>query len=226
MTAPRHSARQRASTLATSSLGPLRPRRTPARLRLVALPACVVLASLLTGTPAAAGAPAPAPVPAPSATATTASATAATAAQPAWTWPVGPPRQLLRPFEAPASRYAAGHRGIDLVAAEGDSVRAPADGVVTFVGTVVDRPVVSIQHGNDLLSSFEPVAASVSEGDRVRAGQVIGSVATGAHCTARCVHFGVRRHGHYISPVLFLGGLTRAVLLPLPPAGPFPLPPR
>ncbi|WP_240694595.1 M23 family metallopeptidase [Cryobacterium sp. SO1] len=132
----------------------------------------------------------------------------------------------MRPFEAPAGRYAAGHRGIDLVAGQGDSVRSPADGVVTFVGTVVDRPVVSIQHGNDLLSSFEPVNATVSEGDRVQAGQVIGIVATGAHCTARCVHFGVRRYGQYISPVLFLGGLARAVLLPLPPSGPLPLPSR
>jgi len=173
----------------------------------MALPACAVLASLLTGAPAAAGAPAPLPVPAP-------------APHTAWAWPVGPPRHLLRPFEAPASRYTAGHRGIDLVAREGDAVRSPADGVVTFVGTVVDRPVVSIQHGNDLLSSFEPVTATVAEGDRVRAGQVIGSVATGAHCTARCVHFGVRRHGQYISPVLFLGGLARAVLLPLLPAAP------
>ncbi|MGO4782596.1 M23 family metallopeptidase [Cryobacterium sp. W22_MBD10_FK3] len=148
------------------------------------------------------------------------------AVQSAWSWPVGPPRDLVRPFEAPASRYGAGHRGIDLVAAEGHPVRSPADGVVTFVGTVVDRPVLSIQHGNDLVSSFEPVTATVSEGERVRAGQVIGIVAAGAHCTGRCVHFGVRRHGQYVSPTLFLGGLARAVLLPLPPTGPVPRPGR
>jgi len=217
MTATGRPAGQRASHLVSASLSPLRAHRTRARFRLIALPLCGVLVSLLTGAPAAAGAPAPAPVPAPP---------AAVSAESAWTWPVGPPRHLLRPFEAPASRYAAGHRGIDLVAAEGDSVRSPADGVVTFVGTVVDRPIVSIQHGNDLLTSFEPVTATVNEGDRVRAGQVIGSVATGAHCTARCVHFGVRRHGQYISPVLFLGGLSRAILLPLPPTGPLPLRPR
>ncbi len=133
---------------------------------------------------------------------------------------------MVGPFEAPASRYAAGHRGIDLVAGEGHPVRSPADGVVTFVGRVVDRPVLSIQHGEDLISSFEPVTATVSEGDRVLAGQVVGIVATGSHCTARCVHFGVRRHGQYISPMLFLGGLARAVLLPLPPTGPVPHPAR
>ena len=154
-------------------------------------------------------------------------ATAPVAAVPGgWAWPVGPPRELVHPFEAPASRYAAGHRGVDLVAGEGHPVRSPADGVVTFVGRVVDRPVLSIQHGEDLVSSFEPVTATVGEGDRVAAGQIVGVVATGSHCTARCVHFGVRRHGQYISPMLFLGGLARAVLLPLPPTGPVPHPAR
>lgn len=137
-----------------------------------------------------------------------------------WQWPVGGPQGLQRAFEAPLSRYGTGHRGIDLVARPGAQVRAPADGVVSFSGIVVDRPVLSLQHGEDLVSSFEPVAATVSVGDRVAAGQVIGVVASGAHCAERCVHFGVRRHGQYISPILFLGGLARAVLLPLPPAGP------
>lgn len=165
--------------------------------------------------PAPAAVAAPAPVEARAATA--ASAVALTAR---WTWPVGPPHDLVRSFEAPASRYGPGHRGIDISAGPGEPVRAPADGVVSFSGTVVDRPVLSIQHAEDLVSSFEPVTATVSEGDSVRAGQVVGMAASGAHCTEKCVHFGVRRHGQYISPVLFLGGLSRAVLLPLPPAGP------
>ena len=141
-----------------------------------------------------------------------------------WAWPIGGPGQLLRTFEAPPTRYAAGHRGIDLFAGPTDPVRAPADGVVSFAGTVVDRPVLSIQHGEGLVSSFEPVTANVTVGERVTAGQVVGIVATGAHCTQRCVHFGVRRHGEYISPILFLGGLARAVLLPMAPTGPV-LPP-
>lgn len=133
-----------------------------------------------------------------------------------WTWPVDPPHELLQTFAAPATAYAAGHRGIDVVALPGSPVRAAADGVVSFAGVVVDRPVLSIQHADDLLTSVEPVTATVSVGDRVRAGQVVGVVASGAHCDQRCVHLGVRRHGQYISPMFFYGGLARAVLLPLP----------
>ena len=142
-----------------------------------------------------------------------------------WTWPVGPPHDLGRSFQAPPGPYGAGHRGIDVGARPGSAVRAPADGVVSFAGVVVDRPVLSIQHSDGLLSSIEPVTAVVAEGDRVSAGQVVGVVATGAHCSDRCVHFGVRRHGQYISPLLFLGGLAPAVLLPLRLTGPASGPP-
>jgi len=139
------------------------------------------------------------------------------AAEPVWIWPVGSIGHPLRPFEAPATVYAAGHRGIDIVAQPGMPVRSPAAGVVSFVGVVVDRPVLSIRHGDDLLSSMEPVSATVVEGERVIAGQVVGLAATGAHCSGSCVHLGVRRHGQYISPMLFFGGVERAVLLPLTP---------
>jgi murein DD-endopeptidase MepM/ murein hydrolase activator NlpD len=217
MTATRRPARHRApARLVIRRFRPVRTATVP-RSRLAVLPVCAILAAMLTGTTNAAGSALEAPVPAAHGSAPgSPSAGPGAAVQAGWAWPVGPPREVARPFEAPASRYAAGHRGIDLVAGEGDPVRSPADGVVTFVGRVVDRPVLSIQHAGDLVSSFEPVTATVNEGDRVQAGQVVGVVATGAHCTARCVHFGVRRHGQYISPILFLGGLARAVLLPLP----------
>jgi murein DD-endopeptidase MepM/ murein hydrolase activator NlpD len=141
--------------------------------------------------------------------------TTAAAAEAAWTWPVGPPVVMLEPFRAPPTPYAAGHRGIDLAAAPGDAVRAAADGVVSFAGPVAGRPVVSIDHGDGVVSSIEPVSSSVAAGDAVGEGEPVGAVATGGHCDGACVHFGVRVHGRYVSPLLFLGGVPRAVLLPL-----------
>ena len=65
------------------------------------------------------------------------------------------------------------------------------------------------------MSAIEPVAATVRRGIAVAAGEVIGTVSAGGHCSAGCVHFGVRIDGEYVSPFLFLGGLPRAVLLPM-----------
>ena len=94
---------------------------------------------------------------------------------PPWNWPVDPPHVVVRPYLAPESPYAAGHRGVDL-AAPGGVVYAPADGVVHFAGTVVDRPVLSIEHPGGFLSSYEPVTSSLSKGDPVTRGQPIGEL--------------------------------------------------
>jgi murein DD-endopeptidase MepM/ murein hydrolase activator NlpD len=132
-----------------------------------------------------------------------------------WEWPIDPPVSLVEPFRAPPTPYSAGHRGIDLAAPPDTVVRAAADGVVAFVGPVAGRAVLSIDHGDGVVSAIEPVAASVAMGDRVLAGEAVALTARGGHCDGRCVHFGVRVHGEYVSPLLFLGGLPRAVLLPL-----------
>ena len=132
--------------------------------------------------------------------------------QPRWRWPVDLPHPVVRPYIAPASPYAPGHRGID-IAAPGGIVYAPAGGTVHFAGTVVDRPVLSIRHSGGLLSSYEPVTTNLHAGDVVGRGDVIGSV-VGGHCASACLHFGVRLHGQYISPLSLLGEIPRAVLLP------------
>lgn len=137
------------------------------------------------------------------------------APDPGWRWPLAPPVNVAAPFLAPATRYSAGHRGIDLVAASGTPVLAPTDGVVSFAGTVVDRPLVTIDHGDGVLVSLEPVLATAAEGEPVARGQPIGSVAAGGHCGDGCLHLGVRVYGEYVSPLVFITGLPRAVLLPL-----------
>ena len=92
---------------------------------------------------------------------------------------------------------------------------APADGVVHFAGFVVDRPVLSIEHADGVLSSFEPVQTDLVAGDRVTRGQVIGTLLPG-HCASPCLHLGARVDGEYVNPLLFLGGVGWSVLYPLP----------
>ncbi|WP_417511564.1 murein hydrolase activator EnvC family protein [Microbacterium sp.] len=131
-----------------------------------------------------------------------------------WSWPVEGPRDVISPFRAPAHDYGPGHRGIDLSAATGDAVRAPADGVVAFRGVVVDRPLLTIDHGDGLVSTFEPLESALTPGTVVRAGDEIGAVAAGGHATAGSMHLGVRLNGVYINPMLLFDAVPRAVLLP------------
>jgi murein DD-endopeptidase MepM/ murein hydrolase activator NlpD len=141
--------------------------------------------------------------------------TDASAAAPRWRWPTAPPSRVVQGFEAPAGPYAAGHRGIDVAAAPGTPVLAPAAAVVQFSGTVAGRPVVTLHVDEHVLVSFEPVAGEVPVGAAVAAGQRFGAVASGGHCDGRCVHVGVRVDGEYVSPLLFFAGVPPAVLLPL-----------
>ncbi len=78
----------------------------------------------------------------------------------------------------------------------------------------MDRPVLSISHSSGVLSSFEPVDATVAAGDHVRRGQVVGVLLAG-HCSSTCLHLGARIAGEYVNPLLFLGEVPRAVLLPV-----------
>ncbi len=110
------------------------------------------------------------------------------------------PLRVLEPFRAPANGYAAGHRGVDLVAAPGQPVRAPLTGHVTFVGTVAGRPVLVISDGARTVS-LEPVLAQVHSRQPALAGQLVGRVGVGGHCSLHCVHVGLRVAGAYIDPL-------------------------
>lgn len=143
-------------------------------------------------------------------------AQAAPAARPGWDWPLAPKPAVLRAFDPPDKPWLSGHRGVDLKAAyDGAPVTSPADGVVGFVGVVVDRPVITIDHGDGRRSSFEPVGSGLSKGDPVRKGQIIGALEPG-HCgPTPCVHWGVRRGDDYVNPLEFVADLRPSILLPL-----------
>ena len=140
----------------------------------------------------------------------------AIAAEPAardWIWPAERFR-LAVPFVAPAHAYGPGHRGIDLDLLGDTVVRAPADGVVAFAGSVAGRGILTIDHRDGLVTTLEPVDADLAPGTPVRRGENVATLAAGGHAATGALHFGVRRHGEYINPLLLLGGVPRAVLLP------------
>ena len=131
-----------------------------------------------------------------------------------WRWPVADPRTVVEPFRAPAHDYGPGHRGMDVMAAPGAEVLAPAGGVVAFRGTVADRPLITIDHGDGYISTLEPVSSDLAVGDAVLAGDVVGILGSGGHATPRTLHVGVRIDKRYVNPRGLFGLPPRAVLLP------------
>ena len=131
-------------------------------------------------------------------------------------WPLDPRPAVARGFEPPASRWGAGHRGVDLAGRPGQPVRAALPGRVTFAGTLAGRGVVVVDHGSTR-TTYEPVSAVVAVGDVVPAGAMIGRLQVfGSHCFPRsCLHWGlIEGREHYLDPLTLVGaGPVR--LLPL-----------
>ncbi|WP_426998764.1 M23 family metallopeptidase [Pseudarthrobacter sp. N5] len=142
--------------------------------------------------------------------------TADAAPRGSWSWPLTPRPDVLRAFDPPAKPWLSGHRGVDLRAThDGAPVTAPESGTVSFVGVVVDRPVITIDHGNGLRSSFEPVHSSLAAGATVAKGDELGTQLTGHCATTPCIHWGVRLGEDYLNPLEFVMDLRSSILLPL-----------
>ena len=144
--------------------------------------------------------------------------------------------RVIHPFEKPAQRWSAGHRGVDLAVPVNDRrVYAPAPGKVVFSGTVVNRKVLVIAHPDGRRSTFEPMDEALPVGTTVAAGDVIGTIAGAAdgsserpyrRCSTLCLYWGVRQGGargdgsgktaEYINPMSLLGSKEPSILLPVP----------
>ncbi len=87
---------------------------------------------------------------------------------------------------------------------------------MTFVGFVVDRPVLSIKHAQGFVSSFEPVDSTLAVGDIVTSGETVATLAAlPRHCSpVTCLHWGVRLDGAYVDPLDYLEGFGPVRLLP------------
>jgi hypothetical protein len=138
-----------------------------------------------------------------------------------WVWPTSGSgavaAEVARRFEPPARPWLPGHRGVDLVAAAGSTVRAAGEGVVTFAGVVAGRGVVVVGHADGTRTTYEPVLSRRRVGERIGAGAAIGRLAAaGGHCLPRsCLHWGRLRGDVYLDPLALLGRLGPPVLLPV-----------
>jgi murein DD-endopeptidase MepM/ murein hydrolase activator NlpD len=156
-----------------------------------------------------------------------------TSAATAYRLPLVGPIRVVRPFAPPATRYSAGHRGVDLASGPGGQVRAAGSGTVRFAGNVAGRGVVVLEHPGGISTEYEPLAVrlgtgggpggsragpgiAVRVGQPVAAGTALGVVA-GVHgdcAPSACLHWGARRGGEYFDPLTLLQPLGPLRLAP------------
>jgi murein DD-endopeptidase MepM/ murein hydrolase activator NlpD len=116
--------------------------------------------------------------------------------------PLAGPPDVVRGYDPPDQRWHAGHRGVDLAGTPGEPVYAAAAGTITYASRLAGRGVVVVDHGQTR-TTYEPVTATVSVGDRVQMGSRIGRLDAGGHCSSgrTCLHWGLKRGDRYLDPM-------------------------
>ena len=116
------------------------------------------------------------------------------------------------PYRPPDRRYGPGNRGIEYGTEVGDPVIAVDAGVVVFAGPVAGAPVVVVDHGGGLRSSYvRLVEAEVARGEVVTARQLLAR-------SDQRFHLGARRDGDYLDPADLLERTCAVVrLVPIRP---------
>lgn len=122
-----------------------------------------------------------------------------------WSWPVHGP--VIRDYEPPETPYGAGHRGIDIAAGLGTTVRAPASASVAFAGKVGGELFLTLDHGGGVTSTYSWLGSVlVRKGDVVASGQPIATSGTGhPGSVVPHLHFGVKVDDVYVDPLDHLG---------------------
>ena len=104
------------------------------------------------------------------------------------------------------------HDGIDLAAPAGQPVKTAASGTVLFAGEQKGYGlIVIVEHDSGLITLYAHNRdLRVKTGQKVRGGQVVATVGDSGRTSGPHLHFEVRKDGHPVDPLEFLG--------PVPPA--------
>lgn len=105
-----------------------------------------------------------------------------------------------------SQRYRSGHRAIDIDGSTGDPIYAAAGGTVTFAGTSGGYgKCILIKHSNGLTTRYAHLSSiSVSSGDKVSSGEVIGRLGSTGRSTGSHLHFEVISGGAQRNPLNYL----------------------
>jgi len=149
----------------------------------------------------------------------------------AWTWPVQGPVLLGFVFDS-SHPYAGGqHRGIDVGAAPGTSVAAPASGTVSFAGSVpTSGKAVTIETADGYSVTLTHLGSiAVSKGASVGEGETVGTVGPSGtpELDVPYVYMGVRVTANaqgYVDPLSLLPQLPPPVTASPAPSPPPPAP--
>ena len=104
----------------------------------------------------------------------------------------------------PILNYTRAHNGVDYAAPTGAPVAAVAPGTVSFAGwSNGGGKTVRVRHPNGYESEYLHLSAiGVRAGERVTQGDVVGKVGATGLATGPHLHYGLRRDGRYVNPVV------------------------
>jgi murein DD-endopeptidase MepM/ murein hydrolase activator NlpD len=107
---------------------------------------------------------------------------------------------------SPSSGGTRPHMGIDISAPTGTPIVAPADGIVLSAGREAEYGLlVCVDHGHGFTTMYGHLKEiRVNPGDRVKRGQMLGTVGTTGNTTGPHLHYEVRIHGRHANPFSYL----------------------
>jgi len=107
---------------------------------------------------------------------------------------------------SPSSGGNRPHRGVDISAPVGTPVVAPTDGIVSFAGRESEYGrLICLDHGHGYSTMFGHLKELlVQPGQRIRKGQIIGTVGLSGNSTGPHLHYEVRLNGNPVNPAHYL----------------------